>query len=109
MSDIQSTEGRLLASMLEAQGRQLERVEETLQRVTEVLESIGRLDERLGSIQRQQVTDRSEIAAQSERIRIMEVSMPALKEIRRWVIGAVAACFGMIGTGIVAIVVKAVH
>jgi predicted nucleic acid-binding Zn-ribbon protein len=106
---INSYEGRLLASMLESQGRQLGRMQETQERIVTALESLGRLEERMNALQERQEEDRARVAAQEVRLQVVEVSLPPLKEIRRWVVGSVAASFGIVGTVIAALIVKLVH
>jgi hypothetical protein len=99
MDALRSHEGQILATMLQAQGAQLGKMQETLERVGEAIETLARVEERLITVEKR--SDDHET-----RLRAVEVDMPPLKEIRSWIVGAVVAVGGLIGSGVVAIIAK---
>lgn len=103
--DIQSHEARLLASMLESHGRQLSRIDDTLQQVTKILENLGRLEERFVAMNEKQDMDREEVSDHESRLKVLEVEMPALREVRAWVITGVLATVAIVGASML----KGVH
>jgi hypothetical protein len=99
-AEISSHEGKLLASILEGQGRQLARIDDTLTQVSKILENLGRLEERQAETTRAIERAFEAIADKDTRLKVVEIEVPSLKEVRRWVITGVLSTIGILVVGL---------
>lgn len=87
-------------------GESIERVEATVNSIAETLSSLVRIEERQVAINNKLAEGSVAMSLQDARIKAIELTMPGLSELRKWVIGGVLSGIGMIGAAVVHLVVK---
>ena len=84
----------------------LNRIEDTLERVSETLGKLAVLEQR--HIETREAIERSfsEIKALNERMRVVELDMPMLRQIKNWIVSGVVAVVGVVGMAVWEVVKK---
>lgn len=84
----------------------LNRIEDTLEKVSETLGKLAVLEQR--HIETREAIERSfsEIKALNERMRVVELDMPMLRQIKNWIVSGVVAVIGVVGMAVWEVVKK---
>lgn len=84
----------------------LNRIEDTLEKVSETLGKLAVLEQR--HIETREAIERSfsEIKALNERMRVVELDMPMLRQIKNWIVSGVVAVVGVVGMAVWEVVKK---
>lgn len=84
----------------------LNRIEDTLEKVSETLGKLAVLEQR--HIETREAIERSfsEIKALNERMRVVELDMPMLRQIKNWIVSGVVAVAGVVGMAVWEVVKK---
>ena len=84
----------------------LNRIEDTLEKVSETLGKLAVLEQ--SHIETLEAIERSfsEIKALNERMRVVELDMPMLRQIKNWIVSGVVAVVGVVGMAVWEVVKK---
>lgn len=84
----------------------LNRIEDTLEKVSETLGKLAVLEQR--HIETREAIERSfsEIKALNERMRVVELDMPMLHQIKNWIVSGMVAVVGVVGMAVWEVVKK---
>lgn len=102
---LQSTEARLLGREMRNMREHMEQFAVSQREISASLAVLSRLEVNHASFLERQIELAKTTRNQEERLRSVELDMPGLKELRKWVIGGVIAGVGMLGASLIKLVI----
>lgn len=101
---LKSTEARLLGREMRHMREHMEQFAQSQREISASLVVLARLETNHAAILSRQSELTKSAEGHEDRLREVELNMPGLKELRKWVIGGVIAGVGMLGASLIKLV-----